>query len=256
MRTKSIQGAAALAITLTSPSARALDAFEIQVYQPEVNEAGQLGLEVHSNYVASGVKTSEAPELPAHHVLHETLEPSYGLTSFWELGGYLQTALRSDGHFDFAGVKVRSKFRLPDVPALGLGLAINVEVAWLPEAYDVARWGSEIRPVLEWKLWNLVLDLNPIVSFELTGPRAGIPQLEPALSVRYVIPEIVAIGIEYFAATGPINAIPGFSAQGHYLFETIGLLAWKDWELHFGIGEGLTPASNPLVFKMITGYSF
>jgi hypothetical protein len=25
------------------------------------------------------------------------LEPSYGVTPFWELGGYLQTALRPDG---------------------------------------------------------------------------------------------------------------------------------------------------------------
>jgi hypothetical protein len=44
------------------------------------------------------------------------------------------------------------------------------------------------------------------------------------------------------------------SAQQHYLFEVINVLAWKRIELNAGVGEGLTAASNPFVAKMILGW--
>src|SRR5437016_4765947 len=98
-----------LLVLALAAKARALDPFEVQVYDGTANPAHVFGLELHLNGVATGHATAEAPELPLRGQAHATFEPSFGLFPWWELGAYLQTALRADGHVDYAGVKLRSK---------------------------------------------------------------------------------------------------------------------------------------------------
>ncbi len=83
--------------------ARAVDPFEIQVYDATVAPPRTAGVELHMNSVVSGSRASVPPELPPHHQSHFTLEPSVGLTDWWEVGAYLQTALLPDGSFEYAG---------------------------------------------------------------------------------------------------------------------------------------------------------
>src|SRR4051812_6941452 len=71
--------------------ARAVDPFEIQVYDGTANPRGAPGLELHVNHVASGRKTAAPPELPPHGQSHFTLEPSFGVAPWCELGAYFQT---------------------------------------------------------------------------------------------------------------------------------------------------------------------
>src|SRR2546421_8968422 len=120
----------ALLLLLCCSAARAQDPFEIQVYDGSANRPGAPGLEAHLNYVASGVRTAPEPLLPPHHQLHFTLEPSYGLFPFLELGGYLQTTLRPDGGFDYAGAKLRAKLVAPKSWAPdSLRLGVNLELS-------------------------------------------------------------------------------------------------------------------------------
>ena len=102
--------------------AAAQDAFEIQVYDSETAPPRDFGLEVHLNYVAS-----------ADPIAHFTLEPHVGLAPWCEAGAYFQTALSPDGTFDYAGVKLRFKARVPHKVAHGLlGLALNGELLAAP----------------------------------------------------------------------------------------------------------------------------
>ncbi|HWE26057.1 MAG TPA: hypothetical protein VG496_19125, partial [Myxococcales bacterium] len=104
-----------VAVLLCAAAARAQDPFEIQVYDAETAPPLSPGVEVHLNYFAEGSQeTSSAGELPTHHVAHLTLEPHLGLTDFLEVGAYLQSALRPDGTYDYAGTKLRIKGRLLD----------------------------------------------------------------------------------------------------------------------------------------------
>src|ERR1700685_4199886 len=104
---------ALLAVVLAARTAAGVDPFEIQVYDGNANSPGDPGLELHVNRVFSGLTTAPTPELPQNGQTHFTLEPSLGITHFWELGGYFETTLRADGTFDYAGVKLRSKFVTP-----------------------------------------------------------------------------------------------------------------------------------------------
>src|SRR5215470_18909169 len=100
-------------LLLCAPSARAQDAFEIQVYDASTAPPLTAGLEVHLNGVLHGSEEPSADsELPTHHVAHFTLEPHLGLLDWLEAGAYLQTALRPEGTYDYAGAKLRLKARL------------------------------------------------------------------------------------------------------------------------------------------------
>jgi hypothetical protein len=247
---------ALLGAFLVSLPAAALDPFEIQVYDGTANARGETGLEMHLNYVAYGVRTSPSPELPPDRQAHVTLEPSYGVTSYWELGAYLQGTLLPGGTFDYSGVKLRSKFVTPPEWTGHWRLGINLELSRLPESYDPARWGAEVRPIVAWEDDRLLLALNPNIGMSLTAPASQEgPELEPCAMTKFKLGGL-ALGLEYYANLGPLRAILPLSQQEHYLFETVDVLAWHGVELNLGLGQGLTGASNRVVVKTVVGYAF
>jgi hypothetical protein len=256
---RSISACAFMCVMGSADVASAIDPFEIQVYDADLNPVGAGGIELHSNYVFSGQETGTPPELPRHHVLHETLEPSYGLASFMELGAYLQTALQPGGPYEYAGVKLRSKFALPEIAlpqTAPLRFAVNVEISYLPSRYDHARWGSEIRPIVEWKPGIFTIAINPIISFDWTGDGAGIPHFEPCAAVRVELFKLVELGLEYYAGFGRFDRILPAGEQEQFLFETVNVIAFERYEIQVGIGEGLSSASSGVVGKMILGHQF
>jgi len=235
--------------------ARAIDPFEIQVYDGTANHPGSPGLELHLNTIPSGNRRAEPPELPQHHQSHLTFEPSLGVTRFWELGGYLQTALLGDGSLRYAGVKLRSKFVLSSEPCDHLRLGVNFELSLLPQAFERGRWGSEVRPIVAWEDERVILACNPIFDTALAGEdfRAG-PSFEPAAMAKLKIQPSVALGLEYYGSIGPLAEPARLEEQRHYLFEVFDLLGVEHFELNAGVGEGLTSGSNAFVIKAITGY--
>jgi len=244
-------------VALCPRPARAVDPFEIEVYDGEANEPGVPGLELHANAVPSGRHQAIAPELPANHQRHFTLEPSLGILPWWELGAYLQSALLGDGTFEYAGTKLRSKFVTPPSLSDRVRLGVNVEVSLLPEHYDRNRWGMEVRPIAAYEDRRWLLAFNPIVDFALAGSdsHAG-PSFEPAAMAVFNIDAIASVGVEYYGNIGAFSSFSPWRDQEHYLFEVFNLLAVSHLELNAGIGEGLTAESNPLTVKMIVGYTW
>lgn len=243
----------AAAAGLAAREARALDAFEIQVYDGTANAPGVAGLELHANDVASGLATAPAPELAPNHQAHFTLEPSYGVLPFWELGGYLQTALRPDGAYEFAGAKLRSKLVTTSAFSMRARLGANLELSWVPARYEAARWGVELRPIAAWSAGHVALAVNPIVGF---APTEGTATFEPAALALFAFPGVASLGLEYYADLGRLTGLSAPRDQEHYLFEVVNLLGLRNVEINAGVGEGLTAASNPLVVKVILGYTF
>ncbi len=250
---------ALLAVSTIATDALAVDPFEIQVYDGTANAPGVPGLELHVNYVASGLTSAEAPELPPNQQTHLTLEPSFGVLPWWELGGYFETAVRADGTFDYAGVKLRSKFVTPPGWDERWRLGVNVEVSLLPERYDRDRWGAELRPIVAWEDSHWLFVVNPIVDFSLAGPDwAAGPTFQPAAMAVYKFRAWASLsaGLEYYSDLGPLGGILPWREQEHYVFEVVNLLSVPRLELNAGIGEGLTASSNGLVAKMIIGYAW
>ena len=216
-----------LAALLVSLPAFALDPFEIQVYDGTANAAGAAALEVHLN---------------SNDRAHMTLEPSYGVTSWWELGAYVQGALLPDGSLDYAGAKLRSKFVTPPGFDEHFRFGINLEISLLPRAFDASRWGAEVRPIAAWESERWLFAINP----DLSGSPDSAPAFEPGAMAKVKVAGL-ALGVEYFGAP---------SEREHYLFGAVDVLSWEGIELNLAAGKGLTAASEGAVFKAIFGYTF
>jgi hypothetical protein len=252
-----ILSAAAAPFAASREARAAGDAFEIQVYDGTANAPGVFGLELHLNDWATGHTDATPPEAPLHGQFHATLEPSLGVTPFLELGAYLQGAVRTDdGVVDWAGAKLRSKLVTPPGFDAHWRLGVNLELSLLPDTYEADRWGVEVRPIVAWASEAWLFALNPILSQPLAGSDASEgPSLEPALKASRTVGP-VGLGFEYYATLGPVGAILPVRDEEHYLYEAVDWLAGGPIELNAAVGEGLTPASAGVVFKVILGYTF
>ena len=237
--------------------ARAVDPFELQVYDGTANAPGVFGLELHVNTVPNGRKTAQPPELAPNHQSHFTLEPSLGIEPWWELGGYLQSSLSGEGKLSYAGVKLRSKFVTPKGWNANWRLGVNLELSRIPQAYDRSRWGGEARPMVAFESERWLFVANPILEVSLAGPNTPqAPSFAPALMAKLKLDGVVMLGLEYYADFGPLSAPEPLREQEQYLFEAVDLLSVAHLEVNAGVGEGLTEASNALVLKAILGYSW
>ena len=241
---------------LADRPARGLDTFEIQVYDGTADPVGVPAVELHLNDWATGHRTATAPELPLNGQFHATLEPSVGILPFWEVGAYLQSALRADGSFDYAGAKLRSKFVTPPGWDTHWRLGFNVELSYVPATDDRDRWAAELRPIVAWQDADWLFAFNPIVDQSLAGGGASDgPSFEPAFKAARSL-GLFALGFEYYGSLGPMAAPLRLADQAHYVYEVIDWLSLGQVEINAGIGEGLTTASAGIVVKAILGYTF
>lgn len=241
-----------IALGLLPAHALAQDNFEIQVYDSETAGPWHVGLETHFIYDASGT-TVTAPDgqAPTNHQFHLTFEPHLGIGTWVEVGMYVQTALRPDYGFEYAGVKLRCKLRLAEKLAGAVGLAINFEVSNVPRQFEPNVWGSEIRPIIDGRWGIFYASFNPIVDIDLSGPEAGLPQFEPAAKVAFDVIHSLAFGLEYYGAFGPITHTLPISESTNRLFAALDFTS--DYvDLNFGVGYGFT-GPEQWIAKAIVG---
>jgi hypothetical protein len=244
-------------LVLAATPARAVDRFEIQVYEGDINEPRQAGLELHSNFVADGRRAAEFPgEAVPNHTWHNTLEPSFGVLEWWELGAYLQFATapsRAEAHF--GGWKLRTKFVVPKRQTGAFTLGVNMEVGRGVAALGSDEVDTELRPIIAYERGRLFAAVNPIIGWTLTGDTSAAPELEPAAKVRLDTGHRFAVGVEYYAGLGRVNALLPLGKQEHFLY-LVGDLLDGPVELNLGVGRGLTEASDSWTVKMILGKVF
>ena len=255
---------AAFASLAVTGRASALDAFEIQVYDSDINDPGQFGVELHSNYTVHGDAVSGGPGLIApNRAGHLTLETALGVTDWLELGAYLQAADAPGTGARFGGTKLRTKFVLPERAGLApLRLGLNVELGWVPRLVEQEGWAIELRPIIGWSNGIVLVDVNPIVGFTLDGSDRFRPGMEPCAKASYNTRLGFALGLEYYAGLGFMNEVLPLRDQEHLLFAAFDLVEppgqpASKWELNVGVGEGLTHGTGQdVLVKAIMGRTF
>ena len=240
-------------------SARAQDAFEIQVYEYETVPKGMWNLETHLNYTGRGTKTFEGTVAPTNNQLHLTYELTRGITPHFELAGYLVLAERPGGgpHWDYAGWRIRPRVRLPKSWRLPVDISISGEVGFPRRIYEENATTLEIRPILEKTIGHFQLDLNPVITHALRGPGTSVGwEFEPAVRGAYEVSKKLDLSLEYYGATGPFRDLFPVREQVHQFYPGGDLKLTENIVWNFGIGIGATPAGNRLVYKMRLGILF
>jgi hypothetical protein len=256
-------GATVFALTMAASSlllpslAGGQENFEIQVYGSETTPAGSTMLELHSNVAAQGTTRTENGIVPSQGAVHATVEVTHGWTPWFETAVYLFTSIQPDGGWQWVGNHVRPRIRVPESWGLPVGLGLSTEVGYQRRSFSVDTWSVEIRPIIDgdWGRWYAAF--NPVLDVAIKGEGAGrAPGFAPALKISYRATPRISPGIEYYGSPGPLSGFDRLRDQQHQLFPVLDLDLGPQWEFNAGVGIGLTPGTDRLLFKLILGYRF
>ena len=242
-------GILGVAVCLAPAAAHAVD--EIQVYNAEIAAPGQWTLEQHFNYAINGRKDPDFPNgLVPHHALNGTPELAYGVNEWWEMGWYAPFAIDQNGHFYSDGFKLRQLFVIPDAAKRELFYGVNFEFSYATPKFSETRFNMEIRPIIGVRKGDYELIVNPIVDIGFGDQ--GDAEFTPAASVARKLKEDLSIGLEYYAALGPIGNFLPLAEQQHNIY---GVVDFKigQFDVNFGVGYGLTGGSDRWMTKLIIG---
>jgi hypothetical protein len=242
---------AGLLLLLATAPARAAD--EIQVYTGEIVAPHEWSLLQHLNYGLRARTGRDYPgALPNRGTVNGTPELAYGVTPAYEIGLYLPFAARDD-RFYSGGFKLRNLFVTPNAADRNVFYGLNTELSWAPQRFSRSAWNVEFRPILGLRrgAWELVT--NPIIGLGIGGHQAS--AFLPANRIAYAVRDDLGFGIETYSDFGSPGRFASPSNQAHQIFAVTDFrLGWLD--VNFGIGRGLTPASDRWAMKAIIGFGF
>jgi hypothetical protein len=241
---------AVLSIVLAQP-ARATD--EIQVYNAGIAAVGQFTIQQHLNYIPLGLKDPPFPGgLVSNHSLNGTPEFAYGVTDWWEVGLYLPFAVQ-DQKFYSDAFKLRTLFVSPNADKRDFFYGINLEFSNTTPKFSQTRFALEVRPIIGVRNADWEFIVNPIV--DAGFGKLGELDFAPAARLARKLGPDTFLGLEYYADFGEIGNFGKLADHQHTLFLVtdfkLGVV-----DVDFGVGYGLTPASDRWVIKTIIGYAF
>ncbi|HUI99045.1 MAG TPA: hypothetical protein VLY46_02365 [Usitatibacter sp.] len=245
---------AAIPAIFAAPMAHAALPDEIQVYTSDINKQGEFGLELHVNTTPSGRSTPDFPgEIPPAHGWRLTPEFSYGMTPSLEAGLYLPLVFGADNRNRFAGPKIRVKWLALRVDEEGNGAfaGVNFEHAWVSDVLEQATRAMEVRPIVGWRDPDWLVAVNPILEFAFAGPDKGArPDFNPSIKIARRIAEGISVGPEYYMELGKVGRALPYEEQSHSLYIAVDVDR-APWVFNFGIGRGLTNATDRWTVKAI-----
>jgi hypothetical protein len=226
---------------------------EIQVYNAGIAQVGQFTIQQHLNYIPLGVRDPPFPGgLISQNSLNGTPEFAYGLTDWWEVGLYLPFAIKDQVFYSNA-FKLRTLFVSPHAEQRNLFYGVNFEFSNETPPFAQTRFAMEIRPIIGLRNSEYEFIVNPII--DIGFGKYGEQHFAPAARLARKLDQDLFVGLEYYSDFGQIGRFGKFADQEHTLFAVtdfkLGVI-----DVNFGVGYGLTPASDRWVIKTILGYAF
>ncbi len=227
---------------------------EIQVYMDEMDAPGEVGLDVHTNYVTSGDVLADYPgEQQSLHRLRVTPEFSYGLTHDIELGAYLPLAtLDRTGRLGIDGVKFRVKYIVPHAEQQKWFVGANFEIGRVDHRLDINPYNAEFKGIAGVRLGKWTAAANANIDFTVSGPAPAPASLEIATKLNYALSHKFALGVENYTGVGEFRALGRFgdSEQSSYLTVDTSL---GRWDLNLGVGRGYGANPDKWIIKAVIG---
>jgi hypothetical protein len=151
------------------------------------------------------------------------------------------------------GFKLRTLFAVPDGDNRRFVYGANMEFSFNAKRWDTTRFTSEIRPIIGWHFKSADLIFNPIVDTAYDG----IENLEfvPATRIAFTVGPKWQLAVEHYADFGRVSRVLPRGQQSHQLFGIVDTTAGR-MDVEFGLGVGLTDASDKVTLKLILSGDF
>ena len=237
----------------------AQDPFEIHVYEYETLEPGQFTLEQHLNYWAIGSKVSDGTLAPTNDQLHMTYELTGAITDQISLGFMQLNAVLPGQGFEYAGWRVLPHFYAPESWGLPVELGLVVEFSFARPQFIADTAHVEIRPILQRRIKDVELILNPVFARGLRGTEVGEGwSFEPAARIAYGNSEKQRFApyLEWYSEIGFASGFLPASRQVHQIFPGLDIKLARHLVWSVAPGVGLTPMEPRLVFKSHLEFEF
>lgn len=246
---------AAAAVVLV---ASALDAHaqtdEIQVYDGSIAAVREFTLTLHTNYVISGNDQAAFPgAVVASHSLNGVPEFAYGVADWFEAGLYLPVwSVDAQSGLGYDGFKLRALFVSPHADQRAFAYGVNLEFSVNAPRWDTTQFTSEVRGILAWHLGKVDLLFNPIFDTSYDGIANVV--FAPCARVDYNADPRWSFALEQYSDFGPLKEFYPLEEQSHQLYAVVDR-HWARWDAEFGVGAGLTSASDEWTVKLILSTS-
>ena len=228
---------------------------EIQVYLDDFTEAGKIGLDLHTNYVAAG-------QAQTNNQFRLTPELSYGVNNNWDVAAYWLTVTDPNNLPQTDGVKVRARWRPhPPSPDSPFYWAVNFEVGQLSQQFYPDQSSAEIKLITEVSNDRWILGMN----FNIDGAIKAYPvqavSSEIDTKVSYRVGEDLRLGIENYSYLGPVRVSSNQpqsinqpqNSMSNYLVADFSV---NKWDINAGIGFVSGDSTDTKVIKAIIGVPF
>ena len=233
------------------------DNYEIQVYPGQVVDRGATMFETHSNFTFTGAKTTEDGTYPTHHAFHETIEITRGITPWFETGFYIFTSANPGHGWQWVGDHIRPRVAVPESLKWPVGLSLSAEFGYQRRHYSVDSWTLELRPVIDKTIGPVYLAFNPTFDRSFKGLSENDGWVfSPNFKFGYQFNKKVNGGLEYYGSLGPVSNFNPIHDQQQQILPAFDLDLSPRWEVNFGLGVGITSATDHLLVKAIVGYRF
>ena len=231
--------------------------YEIQVYGSDTIPPGSTMVELHSNFTALGQRYTIQGVYPTYHQEHETIEITQGINDWAEVGFYVFTSEQPGYGVQWVGDHIRPRVRVPPSWHWPVGVSISTEIGYQRPVYSLDTWTWEIRPIIDKAIDRWYFAFNPALERTWHGPdvHQGL-SFAPAVKVSYDFTKQISGGVEYYADYGAFAQFDAFREQQQQFFAVTDLNVSPKWEINFGVGVGVTAATDHLIIKGIIGRHF
>src|SRR2546422_3452710 len=198
-----------LALVVGSPLS-AQEAFEISVYPYATAHRGEWEVEGHLNYSSRGTRAFAGSVAPTQGQVRLAAELTRGLTDHWEVSGYFLAAQVPDLGVQYAGWRLRSRFRAPEDWRLPVKMGLSVEYEATRPTFSESARTFELTAIFERRVAGLQLIFDPTFERDLAGPEREF-EFEPKARAAVDISRTLTLGAEYYGSPGgarPVAPIP------------------------------------------------
>jgi hypothetical protein len=133
---------------------------------------------------------------------------------------------------------------------------VNLEYGYVPLRVSQNHWVAELRGIFGYRTGKWLFAFNPILGWDVSGPdSSGTPDIDLNVKVAREVNGEWAVGFEHYAGFGRISNTVSSSQQDQVFYLVLDY-EHKGFGVNFGVGKGLTTASDDTVVKAIVSFPF